>query len=263
MLSSRYQSERIKMSHQVIALNSQNECPICMETLEGLCNRVVTECGHAFHCSCLMQNAAHNGFGCPYCRSKLAEEPEEEEYDDEDDNSLEEDTVIFGDDALTSFRMFHQQINGEEVEEEDAEEWESTSSSSEEEDTIEMPDAVYMAHKLEARGVTFVDLIKNILYQEHSTFGEHYSEYERICHEVYGKFRAVISQYRPNSSEELPVQEWVFHRVGSVAHVTPVEPPIVPPIVPLDVPAVVPPVVAEAKTVSVVASRRREFMTHA
>lgn len=58
------------------------DCPICLETIQGPTNIVVTECGHNFHCSCLMQNVVHNGFGCPYCRTEMAEE---EVIDDEDD----------------------------------------------------------------------------------------------------------------------------------------------------------------------------------
>ena len=170
-------------------VNAQ-ECPICMDTIEGLCNRVVTECGHAFHCSCLMQNAAHNGFGCPYCRSKICDEPEEE-YNGEDDEFIE-DATVFEEDALTSFRMFYQQINGEEVEEED--EFQESDAAVEEEDD-NMPDSAYMAEKLAARGITFEDLVKNILFQEHNDFGENFVDYERRSSEVYGQFRAIIAQY--------------------------------------------------------------------
>ena len=106
------------MSDKVIS----NECPICMDTIEGLNNRVVTECGHAFHCSCLMKNAAHNGFGCPYCRMMMAEEPNnDDDFDNDDDSLLYEDSdldTIVDDNVLTSFRMFHQRVEGEEVEEE-------------------------------------------------------------------------------------------------------------------------------------------------
>ena len=35
------------------------ECPICMDQIEGDRNKVVTECGHCFHTSCLMKNVAH------------------------------------------------------------------------------------------------------------------------------------------------------------------------------------------------------------
>jgi hypothetical protein len=228
------------VTEQVIA----QECPICMDTIEGLCNRVVTECGHAFHCSCLMQNAAHNGFGCPYCRTKMADEPEEEEDDEDDVDSIEEETV-FDSDALTSFRMFHQQINGEEVEEEEAEEWETVDGDEDEDDEEEeepaspRPDAAYMAQKLAARGITFEDLVKNIMFQEHSNFGEHFIEYERRSSEVYGQFRAVISQYTP--PEAVPATQ---EAPPAVTQVTPI----------------ILPVVAESKSAAI--PRRREFMVH-
>ena len=75
---------------------NQNECPICMDDIIGLNNRVTTECGHAFHCSCLMQNAAHNGFGCPYCRTVMAEEPVEDDDDDQDDQDIQDELKELG-----------------------------------------------------------------------------------------------------------------------------------------------------------------------
>ena len=62
------------------------ECPICMDPIDGNKNSVVTECGHKFHCSCLMKNSCHNGFDCPMCRSAMVEDME----DDEDDAEEEE-----------------------------------------------------------------------------------------------------------------------------------------------------------------------------
>jgi hypothetical protein len=220
------------------------ECPICMDTIEGLCNRVVTECGHAFHCSCLMQNTAHNGFGCPYCRTKMAEEPEEEEESDDGYGDDESEVTVFDEDALTSFRMFHQRINDEEVEEEEAEEWDTVVGDEEEEqdeeEEAQMPDVAYMAQKLAARGITFEDLVKNILFQEHSNFGENYTDYERRSSEVFGQFRAIISQYTP--SEPTPA------------------PAIPAPVVTSEPVQVSLPVVAESKSVAI--PRRREFMVH-
>ena len=61
-----------------------DECPICMDAIDPNKNRVTTECGHTFHCSCLMTNVSHNGFACPYCRTAMAEEVEgENEYNDD------------------------------------------------------------------------------------------------------------------------------------------------------------------------------------
>ena len=167
-----------------------------MDVIEVNRNCVTTECGHCFHASCLIQSVAHNGFGCPYCRTIMAEVPEEESSDDGDND---EEATVFDEDALTSFRMFHQRLNGEEVEEE-AEDWETDGDENdeeEEEEAEEMPDATYVAQKLASRGITFEDLVKNILFQEHSNFGDFYNDYERRSSEVYGQFRAVITQYTP------------------------------------------------------------------
>lgn len=88
---------------QVAQMQAVDECPICLEEIVGLKNRVTTECGHTFHCRCLMTNAAHNGFGCPFCRSELADAVEdsdsESEYDDEDGPARYEDDSDEDDDA--------------------------------------------------------------------------------------------------------------------------------------------------------------------
>ena len=57
------------------------ECPICYDEIDQLKNCVTTECGHQFHCKCLMQNSATNGFSCPMCRSIMAEESESDDED--------------------------------------------------------------------------------------------------------------------------------------------------------------------------------------
>lgn len=165
-----------------------NECPICLDNIEDMCNKVITECGHIFHCSCLMKNVNHNGFKCPCCRSKMADEDEtNSESDDESDEDYE--IIGFDENVLTSFRMFHQQINGEELEQEPEQE-----QAEEEEPEVELeeptPEANYVSQKLIERNITFEDLVKNILYQEHNN-----DDYELRAAEVYGQFRAVISQF--------------------------------------------------------------------
>lgn len=59
------------------------DCPICMDPIDGNKNSVVTECGHKFHCSCLMKNSCHNGFDCPMCRATMVEDMEEDDDDEE------------------------------------------------------------------------------------------------------------------------------------------------------------------------------------
>ena len=94
-------STRLSIIEQQTLLYGKPECPICMDDIDDICNKITTECGHTFHCSCLMRNVAHNGFACPYCRCVMADAPPdtndiiEDRYhygiDDEDD---EDDTIF-------------------------------------------------------------------------------------------------------------------------------------------------------------------------
>ena len=240
-------------------LNQINECPICMDAIDGLYNRVVTECGHAFHCSCLMKNVAHNGFGCPYCRTTMAKTPAAEESDENDEwltnltsfrifhqhingeeepaetpaaDEYDEEESIFDDDVLTSFRMFYQRINGEEepaetLAAEDDDEYNSLLN--------DHPNSAYVAQNLAERGITMEDLVKNILFQEHSCWGQVYMEHERRSSEVYVQFREVINQFSPQAAD-IPTPVASSDSAISV------------------------PEVAESKSVSV--SHSREFMIH-
>lgn len=206
-------------------MSAQIDCPICMDCIESTTkNCVTTECGHCFHTNCLMQSVAHNGFGCPYCRTTMAEVPEEEdsEYDD-DDYSDDEEATVFEEDALTSFRMFHQRINGEEVEEEeDGDEWDSVNGEEEEEEEQEVPsvpDAAYVAQKLAERGITFEDLVKKILFEEFDDIAEDnnsYTNYEREADRLYGQFRAIIARYNPLEIQTTPVVSTPIDRPSSL-----------------------------------------------
>jgi len=66
---------------------TMEECPICYDYMVGPENLVVTECGHQFHCACLMQSVVTNGVGCPMCRQKMvaaAQNGQDEDEDEED-----------------------------------------------------------------------------------------------------------------------------------------------------------------------------------
>jgi len=65
------------------------ECPICMDVIEENKNSVITECGHKFHCSCLMKNSCHNGFDCPMCRFAMVEDMDDDEDEDEEEEEHE------------------------------------------------------------------------------------------------------------------------------------------------------------------------------
>jgi hypothetical protein len=204
-----------------------------MDTFVGICNKVVTECGHAFHCSCLMQNVSHNGFSCPYCREKMADEIEEEDEDDAANSiySDDEEEHIYGDYALTSLRMFSQRINGEDVEEEvqpitnlqdDTEDWETVAEEveeveeAEEVEEVEEASSSYITEKLNERGITYEDLVKSLLDVEHD-----YTDFSRRSAEVYGQFRIIITQYGRNQRDTRRVNTRVRTLPNNIEEVKP------------------------------------------
>ena len=147
------------------------ECPICMDQIEGNRNKVVTECGHCFHTSCLMKNVAHNGFGCPYCRDAMAEEPEDNNSDEEyDEFSMDEEDEEpdYTDNVLRGARWLFQRAEGEELD--DDEDTDSESEEDEEPERVEVEPRApvdYIVEKLVQRGVTMADLVKSILIRDH------------------------------------------------------------------------------------------------
>jgi hypothetical protein len=174
-----------------------NSCPICMDDIDINKNCIVTECGHKFHCSCLMKNAAINGFGCPLCRTKMAEQQQEDDDSDEYTSEYDEDEEeMFDDDALTSFRMFQQQIEGEEVEEEPEQEVEDEDAEDAEdaENALDpaMPTPETIAARLAARGITLEDAVK-VLLLEHGEYTQFEEVYDRRAQEIYGQIRRIIT----------------------------------------------------------------------
>lgn len=251
---------------------SNSECPICMDAIDVTKNSVVTDCGHTFHCSCLMQNAVHNGFGCPYCRTVMANEPPIENDEEDEESSYLQLNQEIGNYSLTSFRMFMQRLNGEEPEEEPEDEyeyededegdWETDEDEDEpEEEEHPIPDAAYMVAKLMERGITYEDLVKDILNVEHSNWGVIYQNYDRRAGEVYGQFRAIISRYNIRRETETRSERF------SIAMREDRDFPV--PVIPAPVAAqpfrnvVTPtPIPEVAETKSVTIQRRIELMSH-
>lgn len=176
------------------------ECPICMDSIEISTNCVTTECGHCFHTNCLMKSIAHNGFGCPYCRTKMAEEPEEEEEDEYEEEDEEDE--MYENYLLRGFRLFWNNINGEEQDEEDTideQEFEELSSADEDEEEDEtpiIPSTDYIVEKLRAKHVSYEDLVKALLgCGDHPEYDEY--DYRNINNQVFGKIRTIITRYDP------------------------------------------------------------------
>jgi hypothetical protein len=186
------------------------ECPICYDDIDVKKNCITTECGHTFHCKCLLQNAATNGFSCPMCRSTMAEEPElsddeddyEEYSDDEDEDEEGVALETFDFNALTSFRMFHQQLAGEEVEEEQI--------PLVDEPLVEVvevkPSVAYIAAKLVNQGFTMEDMVKCLLV-EHEEYEQDIETNDSCSNRMFGKFRQIISNYKREQQQQQEEQQ--------------------------------------------------------
>ena len=185
------------------------DCPICMDCIESTTkNCVTTECGHCFHTNCLMRSVAHNGFGCPYCRAVMAEEPEEDEETVWSDVEEEEEEEMFDDDALRGFRMFFNNLNGEphdREDEDDEQEIEQGADSDETEEDPNVPTTDFVAQKLKDQGVTFEQLVKIICEYDHSEYEDDEAA-ERLGSELFGKIRIIVSNYTPEQAA-LPAQQ--------------------------------------------------------
>jgi len=162
-----------------------------MEVLTGTKNIVTTECGHCFHTNCLMTSVAHNGFGCPYCRTQMAAAPEES--DDDDDSawsSYDEDEELYGDHSLRGARWLFQRANGEEVDEEEEEEEDR-----EDADIIVKPSVEFLTRKLVSQGITMENMVQALLVDheeyDNSAAG---ADFDGI---LFGKLRILISNYKP------------------------------------------------------------------
>jgi hypothetical protein len=178
-----------------------NECPICMDPIETQRNCVTTECGHCFHTNCLMTSVAHNGFGCPYCRTKMAEEiaEEESEYDDESES---EEYEQYDDYALRGLRLFNNNLNGEDHDQEDLDD----EGEDAEEEAVEVddggwpvvapPPVSYVAQKLTEQGITMEDLLKAVLCSVNN-YESDYEDFERVENEIFGRVQTILNNYTP------------------------------------------------------------------
>jgi hypothetical protein len=170
-----------------------------------------------------MQNSAHNGFNCPYCREVLAIVPEfkdeddvfdydeEDEEDEDEEDEDEEDEYIyqeynsfnnFSDNSLTSFRMFHQLLEGIDVEPDnsDDEDYSDFEQNQDEEDENGYEpelcaDANYILEKLLQSGITVEDIVKSYIVKDLPGFCKDKPEYANKWNLVYNQTRKLMYQY--------------------------------------------------------------------
>ena len=171
------------------------ECPICMDDIMADQNCTVTECGHTFHTSCLMTSVAHIGFGCPYCRTVMAEQAEHP-IEDYDDDSIEDD--LYDDFILRGFRFFmnnvsEQNHSAEDIQdEEDDEEDEAEAAANED---LDVKPTIESVTQLLVQQVPIETMVKAFL-SFHREYNESDETFERCESEVFGKIRRIISQFQ-------------------------------------------------------------------
>jgi len=214
-------------------MNTQNECPICMEIIDTNKNCVTTECGHCFHTNCLMTSVAHNGFGCPYCRTAMAqgvnnEEDEEEEEDEdyEEDDEEEDDEPgedMFNEHSLRGFRFFMNNIRGESHDQEDiTEEEQMENIRARIQDPPPKPSSEFLTKKLIEDGVTIEQLVK-VLLLEHEEYDDDDEEFGIIEGNIFGKLRTIITNYEEPKNDVIrfpdirtSMSNFVTHRFNRV-----------------------------------------------
>jgi len=149
------------------------ECCICMDVINSNKNNCTTPCGHSFCFKCLAKSLEKKNT-CPCCRAVLMEDQDDEDDDDfyEDDGDEESETeselTILSsdeeelDDVLTSFRMFCQRINGEEIEDDpyviDAND-EATANGTDTDEDEPLAEVEAITARLQSFGITMLDLV--------------------------------------------------------------------------------------------------------
>ena len=184
------------MSEQIIDLFSLDcECSICLENIIGVSNKVVTDCGHTFHCKCIMTNISFNGFSCPFCRNVMADlqedsdsdsnsdsgsdshpntiiSPEDEDEDEDDDDDDYSDDV--SDDNNNHRNALRRRVVNDEI----------------------MPESGLIIKILQEQGYTMEDLVKLHLYLEHSRWGTYYQDYENVSRGLFSLVLEIIEEYK-------------------------------------------------------------------
>lgn len=188
-------------------MSRQIECPICMDAIEVNKNYITTECGHCFHANCLMKSVAHNGFGCPYCRTTMAEVP-----DDDDASSNEDNEDIYNNDILRGLRFFNNNLEGivHDEDDEDAEDdyqTELLDAIQPDEPDVTIPTTQFVANKLREQGINYDQVVSLILFNNHEEYD--IDALERLDSEVFGKIRRIVSNYTPEQAVNEPLPQLI------------------------------------------------------
>ena len=197
--------------------DNQIMCPICMDDIiPNSKNFTNTDCGHCFHTSCLMTNVSHNGFGCPYCREQMVEEPQQEDDDTQSDLTYITEEDELQNNTFTSMRMLFQRLEGEEVEEEPEEDQhqqyqdQDQDQDQNQQEEEPRPTTDMIMRKLIGQGITYEDLVKNLLL-DHDEY-EFEEDFEVISDNIFATVRISISNHQ-NQTTPLPEPEPRFRNI--------------------------------------------------
>ena len=140
-----------------------------------------------------MENVSHNGFNCPCCRTKMADEVEAEEDEEELDEFSEIYPAEYEEESYThrGMRWLFQAAQGEELDD----------SEDEEEDEPEIalvakPSVNLITQKLKTQNIQMEDLVK-VLLLEHEEYTDIEEECELKADNLFGVLRIIISNYKP------------------------------------------------------------------
>ena len=199
-------------------MNCVQECCICMDVINSVNNRVSTECGHLFHTNCLMANVAHNGFGCPYCRSVMATKPPKqnrdededeedlEDYEDDDEEEEEEDDEDYEmeseeETALRGLRFMFNNLERQPHSRQDtADENEYIYHILHAHQRNPPPSPEFIVQKLVESGKTMLDLVKSRL-ADYSSYDAR--DYMNLDDEMYGLIKNIVIDYQRNNQDEV------------------------------------------------------------
>lgn len=189
------------------------ECPICFESITSN-NIITTECGHSFHSSCFLKNAAINGYNCPMCRTTLADEPEDDAEEDIEDDNSEDDLSFVSEDnindemwdfnveeqTLQCFRWLFQRANGEELEGDSSliqeehneeQEWHEENEIIRQEMKDNIENVLSGLHKTKA--VSYEDLLNAFLYKDSNSKYKNNYRFNLYSEESYKKVFGAIN----------------------------------------------------------------------
>jgi hypothetical protein len=164
-----------------------------------------------------MTNVSVNGFGCPCCRTAMAETPEADddvtEYTDDDD---ETDTLLdedldgpYSDDALRGLRLLTNLLEGDAHDHADLiAEYQYIEGEEEVHIPAPAPSREAIVRMLRRQEVTYEQLVAWILL-DHEEYENQYDELDRFSGDIWGKIRIMISNqgtWREEVLEEIDVE---------------------------------------------------------